>query len=133
MNNADLFDLFGAPGDEPPKPEGEAPTRFLPPNPAPPGLAPGLLPAQPASGLEPAPPPDLFGASGKWQGAVLTLQRDGGAERLGVGTVSVGLHNLWLASQSSSVAAIVSVVMIVPSVLLVAVTPMLLSWRRARG
>ena len=29
------------------------------------------------------------------------------AERLGVGTVSVGLHNLWLASQSSSVAAIV--------------------------
>lgn len=43
------------------------------------------------------------------------------AERLGVGTVSVGMHNLWLASQSSEVAAIVSVVMIVPSVLLVGV------------
>jgi iron(III) transport system permease protein len=43
------------------------------------------------------------------------------AERMGVDTVSVGLHNLWLASQSSQVAAIVSVVLIVPSVLLVAV------------
>ena len=41
------------------------------------------------------------------------------AERLGVDTLSVGLHNLWLASQSSQVAAIVSVVLIVPSVLLV--------------
>ena len=43
------------------------------------------------------------------------------AERLGIDTLSVGMHNLWLASQSSSVAAIVSVVMIVPSVLLVGV------------
>jgi len=43
------------------------------------------------------------------------------AERIGIDTVSVGMHNLWLASQSSSVAAIVSVVMIVPSLLLVAV------------
>ena len=43
------------------------------------------------------------------------------AERLGIDTLSVGVHNLWLASQSSAVAAIVSVVMIVPSVLLVAV------------
>ena len=43
------------------------------------------------------------------------------AERMGIDTVSVGMHNLWLASQSSQVAAIVSVVMIVPSVLLVAV------------
>lgn len=43
------------------------------------------------------------------------------AERLGIDTLSVGVLNLWLASQSSSVAAIVSVVMIVPSVLLVAV------------
>lgn len=43
------------------------------------------------------------------------------AERMGIDTVSVGLHNLWLASQSTKVAAIVSVVLIVPSVLLVAV------------
>ncbi len=43
------------------------------------------------------------------------------AERLGIDTLSVGVHNLWLASQSSSVAAIVSVVMIVPSVVLVGV------------
>lgn len=43
------------------------------------------------------------------------------AERLGIDTLSVGVHNLWLASQSSSVAAVVSVVMIVPSVLLVGV------------
>ena len=43
------------------------------------------------------------------------------AERLGIDTLSVGVHNLWLASQSSSVAAIVSVVMIVPAVTLVAV------------
>jgi len=43
------------------------------------------------------------------------------AERMGIDTVSVGMHNLWLASQSSQVAAIVSVVLIVPSVLLVAV------------
>jgi len=43
------------------------------------------------------------------------------AERLGIDTLSVGIHNLWLASQSSAVAAIVSVVMIVPSVVLVAV------------
>ncbi len=43
------------------------------------------------------------------------------AERLGIDTLSVGVHNLWLASQSSSVAAIVSVVMIVPSVILVGV------------
>ena len=43
------------------------------------------------------------------------------AERLGIDTLSVGMHNLWLASQSSSVAAIVSVVMIVPSVVLVGV------------
>jgi iron(III) transport system permease protein len=43
------------------------------------------------------------------------------AERLGIDTLSVGMHNLWLASQSSQVAAIVSVVLILPSVLLVAV------------
>ncbi len=43
------------------------------------------------------------------------------AERLGIDTLSVGVHNLWLASQSSQVAAIVSVVMIVPAVALVAV------------
>ncbi len=43
------------------------------------------------------------------------------AERLGIDTLSVGVHNLWLASQSSSVAAIVSVVMIVPAVVLVGV------------
>ena len=43
------------------------------------------------------------------------------AERLGIDTLSMGVHNLWLASQSSSVAAIVSVVMIVPSVVLVGV------------
>ena len=43
------------------------------------------------------------------------------AERLGIDTLSVGLHNLWLASQSSQVAAIVSAVLIVPTVLLVAV------------
>jgi iron(III) transport system permease protein len=41
------------------------------------------------------------------------------AERLGIDTLSVGVLNLWLASQSSLVAATVSVVMIVPSVLLV--------------
>ena len=43
------------------------------------------------------------------------------ADRLGMDTLSVGMHNLWLASQSSQVAAIVSTVLIVPSVLLVAV------------
>lgn len=43
------------------------------------------------------------------------------AERLGIDTLSVGMHNLWLASQSSQVAAIVSVLLILPSVLLVAV------------
>ena len=43
------------------------------------------------------------------------------AERLGIDTLSMGMHNLWLASQSSSVAAIVSVVMIVPALALVAV------------
>ena len=41
------------------------------------------------------------------------------AERLGVQTLSVGINNLWLASQSSNVAAIVSVVLIVPTVALV--------------
>ena len=59
MNNADLFDLFGPPGDEPPKPEGEAPTRFLPPNPAPPGLLPGQTEADGAVPAPiPAPPPE---------------------------------------------------------------------------
>ncbi|MDO9313177.1 MAG: ABC transporter permease subunit [Burkholderiaceae bacterium] len=43
------------------------------------------------------------------------------AERLGIDTLSVGVLNLWLASQSSLVAATVAVVMIVPSVLLVGV------------
>ena len=43
------------------------------------------------------------------------------AERLGIDTLSVGVVNLWLASQSSLVAATVAVVMIVPSVLLVTV------------
>lgn len=43
------------------------------------------------------------------------------AERLGIDTLSVGMHNLWLASQSSDVAAVVSVLLIVPSVLLVAI------------
>lgn len=42
------------------------------------------------------------------------------ADRLGIDTLSVGMHNLWLASQSSNVAAIVSVLLIVPAVLLVA-------------
>jgi iron(III) transport system permease protein len=37
------------------------------------------------------------------------------AERLGIQTLSVGIHNLWLASQSSQVAAIVSCVLIVPA------------------
>jgi iron(III) transport system permease protein len=41
------------------------------------------------------------------------------AERIGIDTLSVGIHNLWLASQSMSVAAIVSSVLIVPAVLLV--------------
>ncbi len=41
------------------------------------------------------------------------------AERLGIDTLSVGVHNLWLASQSSLVAAVVSLVMTVPAVLLV--------------
>ncbi len=43
------------------------------------------------------------------------------AERLGIQTLSVGIHNLWLASQSSQVAAIVSSVLIVPTVVLVVV------------
>jgi iron(III) transport system permease protein len=43
------------------------------------------------------------------------------AERLGIPTLSVGIHNLWFASQSSEVAAIVSTVMIVPTVMLVIV------------
>lgn len=43
------------------------------------------------------------------------------AERLGIDTLSMGVHNLWLASQSSAVAAVVSVVLTVPTVLLVAV------------
>ena len=42
------------------------------------------------------------------------------ADRLGIDTLSVGMHNLWLASQSSDVAAIVSVLLIVPALLLVA-------------
>jgi len=42
------------------------------------------------------------------------------ADRLGIDTLSVGVHNLWLASQSSEVAAVVSVLLIVPCVLLVA-------------
>ncbi len=41
------------------------------------------------------------------------------AERLGIQTLSVGIHNLWLGSQSSQVAAIVSTVMIVPTLVLV--------------
>ena len=41
------------------------------------------------------------------------------AERLGIDTLSVGIHNLWLASQSSNVAAIVSTVLTLPAVLLV--------------
>jgi iron(III) transport system permease protein len=43
------------------------------------------------------------------------------AERLGLDTLSVGLHNLWLASQSSAVAAVVSVLLIVPALALVVV------------
>jgi iron(III) transport system permease protein len=43
------------------------------------------------------------------------------AERLGIDTLSVGVHNLWLASQSAQVAAIVATVMTVPAVLLVLV------------
>ncbi len=43
------------------------------------------------------------------------------AERLGIPTLSVGIHNLWFASQSSEVAAIVSTVMIVPALALVLV------------
>ena len=44
------------------------------------------------------------------------------AERLGIDTLSVGVHNLWLASQSAQVAAIVSTVMTVPAVVLVVVS-----------
>jgi iron(III) transport system permease protein len=43
------------------------------------------------------------------------------AERLGIQTLSQGIHNLWFASQSSAVAAIVSSVLIVPTVVLVLV------------
>ncbi len=42
------------------------------------------------------------------------------AERLGIQTLSTGIHSLWFASQSSQVAAIVSCVLIVPALLLVA-------------
>jgi len=42
------------------------------------------------------------------------------AERIGIETLSVGLHNLWFASQSSAVAAIVSCVLIVPALAMVA-------------
>ncbi len=41
------------------------------------------------------------------------------ADRLGIQTLSVGIHNLWFASQSSAVAAIVSSVLTVPTLLLV--------------
>jgi iron(III) transport system permease protein len=41
------------------------------------------------------------------------------AERIGIGTLSIGIHSLWFASQSSLVAAIISCVAIVPTVLLV--------------
>ena len=51
------------------------------------------------------------------------------AERLGIDTLSVGVHNLWLASQSSAVAATVSVVMIVPSAALVGVA----AWASTRS
>ncbi|WP_088280778.1 iron ABC transporter permease [Ideonella sp. A 288] len=45
----------------------------------------------------------------------------GAAERLGIDTLSVGIHNLWLASQNSWVAAIASTLLIVPALVLVAV------------
>ncbi len=41
------------------------------------------------------------------------------ADRLGIDTLSVGIHNLWFASQSSNVAAVISFVLIVPTVALV--------------
>lgn len=43
----------------------------------------------------------------------------GAAERVGIPTLSVGIHNLWFASQSSQVAAVVSSVLIAPALLLV--------------
>ena len=49
----------------------------------------------------------------------LSLGDYAAAERLGIETLSVGIHTLWFASQSSSVAAIVSFVLIVPTVALV--------------
>lgn len=46
----------------------------------------------------------------------------GAAERIGVDTLSVGVHNLWFASQDATVAAIVSGVMTLPAALLVIAT-----------
>lgn len=41
------------------------------------------------------------------------------AERIGIETLSVGIHNMWFASQSSAVAAVLSSLLIVPTVALV--------------
>lgn len=43
------------------------------------------------------------------------------ADTIGIETLSVGIHNLWFASQSVAVASVVSCVLIVPAVLLVLV------------
>lgn len=42
------------------------------------------------------------------------------AARMGVPTLAVGIHTLWLASQSSTVAAVICTVLIVPTLLMVA-------------
>lgn len=43
------------------------------------------------------------------------------AERMGIDTLSVGVHNLWLASQNAQVAAVLSLLLSVPALVLVAV------------
>ena len=50
------------------------------------------------------------------------------ADRMGINTLSVGLHNLWLASQSAQVAAVLSVLVTVPAVALV----LLAAWAATR-
>ena len=59
-----------------------------------------------------------------------TLGDYAAAERLGIATLSVGIHNLWFASQSSAVAAVVSSVLIVPCLVLVWFREELFLWPR---
>ncbi len=61
-------------------------------------------------------------AAGAMIVAAQTVGDFAAAERLGVSTLSLGIHNLWFGSQSSEVAAVVSSVMIVPALVLVAVS-----------